>query len=50
MELNPIADFESQTPEKVAQNVELTEEKENSSIGFFEKYLSLWVLLCMIVG
>lgn len=24
--------------------------KENSGIGFFEKYLSLWVLLCMAAG
>lgn len=24
--------------------------KENSGIGFFEKYLTLWVILCMIAG
>ena len=26
------------------------EESKNSGIGFFEKYLTLWVALCMIVG
>lgn len=26
------------------------ENKENTGIGFFEKYLTLWVILCMILG
>ena len=26
------------------------EEKKNSGIGFFEKYLTLWVVLCMVAG
>lgn len=25
-------------------------EKETSSIGFFQKYLSVWVIICMIIG
>ena len=25
-------------------------EKKQSGIGFFEKYLTLWVLLCMAAG
>ncbi|MEN6635745.1 MAG: ACR3 family arsenite efflux transporter [Clostridiaceae bacterium] len=26
------------------------EEKKNSGIGFFEKYLTVWVILCMVAG
>ena len=25
-------------------------EKTNSGIGFFERYLTIWVTLCMVVG
>ena len=25
-------------------------EQDNSKIGLFEKYLTLWVILCIIVG
>lgn len=28
----------------------MTEKNTNSGIGFFERYLTLWVVLCMIVG
>ncbi len=28
----------------------MTEKKVDSGIGFFEKYLTLWVALCMVVG
>ena len=33
----------------VSQNVKMKEEKKES-ISFFQKYLSLWVILCMAVG
>ncbi len=26
------------------------ETKKGSGIGFFEKYLTVWVILCMVVG
>ncbi len=26
------------------------EKSKNTGIGFFEKYLTLWVVLCMVVG
>ncbi|MCE5189901.1 MAG: ACR3 family arsenite efflux transporter [Eubacteriales bacterium] len=28
----------------------IMEEKKSSGIGFFEKYLTLWVILCMVAG
>ncbi|TLG75480.1 ACR3 family arsenite efflux transporter [Culicoidibacter larvae] len=28
----------------------MTEEKQKSTISFFEKYLSVWVLICMVIG
>jgi ACR3 family arsenite transporter len=26
------------------------EKKKNTGIGFFEKYLTIWVILCMAAG
>ena len=26
------------------------EAKKNTGIGFFEKYLTVWVILCMVAG
>ena len=28
----------------------IMETKKSSGIGFFEKYLTLWVVLCMVAG
>jgi ACR3 family arsenite transporter len=29
---------------------EVTKKEKNTGIGFFQKYLSVWVILCMVVG
>jgi len=40
----------AQTAGIVAEYGEAVMQKEKPGIGFFEKYLTLWVVLCMVVG
>jgi ACR3 family arsenite transporter len=34
----------------VVKEDKVSNEKKVSGIGFFEKYLTLWVILCMVIG
>jgi ACR3 family arsenite transporter len=46
----PAVDQKPSTTKKSSQEEMIMSEAKSSGIGFFEKYLTVWVILCMVAG